>query len=318
MNKQEAYEILGLEYGASEEEIKKRFKKLTVEKHPDKNPEHAEEFTKISSAYTYLKNPPPEPEINPGHGFNPFGGGFGGFGVDLSDFFNPFRTKRRRVQALQTSITISFKDSVLGCQKTINFDKEVFCGACRGNGAVPSTDKCVRCNGAGYTENNSVIGSRHVRMKTGCVSCNSSGKQNKDCSTCNGAGSSLVHSSLDVKIPGGILDKQVMRLTRMGHLGSDAFLVVNVRPAKNMSISGKDVISNISISLLEALKGVKKNVNTVFGDKKLKIKPNTKHMDQVKLRGLGVEKRGDHIFVVDIEYPKNTKDLIKVLEKGDL
>ena len=317
MNKEEAYKILGLEYGASKEEVKKKFKELSKEKHPDKNPKYAEEFKKISSAYTFLKNPPPEPSMNPFEGFNPFSG----FGFDFSNFTNPFKSRANRqhyVENICVDTKISFKESVTGCKKKISFDRQQFCQICRGNGLVASDENCSKCNGSGVTINDSVIGTRRVSMRTPCIQCNGTGKNNTDCSECSGDGFKIVNSTIDVRIPGGVIDQQIMRLHRMGNLGSDAYLKICVKKDKNMIIKGQDVISNVRISLLDAIKGSQKDVKTVFGNKKININPKTKHKDEIRLRGLGVENRGDHIFIIDIEYPKNIDDLVDILEKGEV
>jgi len=316
MNRIEALRILGLNDSASKDDIKKRFRDLSKEKHPDKNknPNAEEEYKKLSSAYTYLQNPPPENK-------QPFwpSQGFGGFNIDLGDLFGGRSRSIYKPKPINVSIPLSFNESVLGCKKNIVFDRSIPCSHCKGLGYKP----CASCGGNGFVNNIRRQANFMVESRSPCVSCNSKGHFGEVCEECNGKKLKDNHVDIEVSIPGGVHDGQTIRLQGAGNAVADengisqgdVLIKANVENNTNMRIIGSDVISNIEISLCDALKGINKKVKTVKGDLTMKVRPGVKHKDQVKLSGYGVGGIGNHIFNLEVKYPKDINKLIEFLEK---
>lgn len=329
MNRVEAFKILELSSDSSEEEIKKKFRKLAKEKHPDvnKEPGAEESYKKISEAFEYLKIYKDEPEVtfnNPQSGINLEDwvkeafrqqGGFGGF--DRQEFV-------RAPEPIQTSTSISFEESVLGCAKTIEIERQDQCSKCSGMGMCPSSDSCPYCQGKGVKVQNQSQGNHYFQYVMECNSCNKTGKILSGCIECNKKGYFPSKSSLDIKVPGGILNGQTIRLQGAGNktkangvtYASDIFVTLSVKPDKDMRLIDGNVISKIEISLKEALEGTTKKVRTVLGETDLEIKPKIRHTDQLILKKYGIEKKGNHLFVVDIKYPNDVSKLIEILKEG--
>lgn len=315
MNKAKALSILGLNQSADDKEIKKKFKKLAKKLHPDVNKEaNAEnEYKKISEAFEYLKDPPPERQQVQNRG--------GGFWRTVSDFFN-VNQQTHPPRPVSATINISFKESVLGCTKKIELTRGLKCDDCDGNGNIKTGPECEGCNGVGQVTQTQGA----FTFVSTCTDCSGAGCERESCNKCSGAGCIEGSSSLDVKIDGGILNGQRMRLGGGGHyhknMGFDgygnAILTVIVSSESNMRISGRNVISIVDISLLEAIKGTSKLVKTVVGEISLKVNPKIKHKDQLKVKGYGVERKGDHLFEVNIKYPNDTEKLIEFLEENNV
>jgi len=325
MNKQEALSILGLGNSANEKDINKKFRTLAKDKHPDKGGD-ANEFKKISEAYQYLKNPQLEPAFSQPNWAkvqNPFY-------ENVNPFVstNPFRTgwKVNYVQkssaappTIQTTVDLSFKESVLGCEKIITIDKKNKCDDCNGQGEVSTEEECKPCRGTGKVTQQMNFG-----IIVGiCEACRGRKFAVNKCNPCNGDGSILSESKLNIKIKGGLTNGNLVKLNGAGHYyniqGHNAkgniLIKVVIPPNPNMHLSGMDLFSLIDISLLEALKGVEKNVSTIDGESILSIKPNARNKDQIIMNKLGVERRGNHIFNINVIYPKNTEKLIELLEE---
>lgn len=307
MNKAEALKILELDEGASGKDIKISFRKLAFTHHPDRNNEAGAEdkYKEISSAYEYLKNPPPE---------RPAQRASGGMWASMRDFF----THTTIPQPPNATIKISFKESILGCKKKITINRGVKCDTCDGDGMKISNVECIKCSGKGRIH----LGNAQMQFVTMCPDCHGCGKESDNCKDCTGKGYKEKPSDLDVKLQGGLRSGNVVRLVGGGHyyknMGHDtvglAYIIVNVDSKKNMRLVDKNVISTIEITLLEALKGATKKVKTILGTNTLKIKPGAKHKDQLKISGHGVERKGDHLFNLEVKYPKNTDGLIELLE----
>ncbi|KKN74472.1 hypothetical protein LCGC14_0389890 [marine sediment metagenome] len=309
MNRAEALKILGLQASATEKEIKKKFKKLAFEKHPDRNnnPSADEEFKKISSAFDCLMNPQPQRQQ------------FHGPPINLRDFFGGHTIFRPK--PINVSVSITFKESVLGCKKKLSFNRDGPCEECGGRGHEP----CEICMGAGFDEVMTKHGNMIFCQRTICDTCNGLGHNGTVCSECSGNRSQKEHINVDVTIPGGVHNGQIIKLRGGGNVvvvsnsiaHGDVFLKTTVASDQDMRIVGRDVISNIELSLYDALQGVKKKVRTVKGNTTLMIEKGSRHKDQIKLSGYGVEGKGDHIFTVEVSYPKNTDKLIEFLENKE-
>jgi molecular chaperone DnaJ len=315
MNRAEALKILGLESSATKEEIKKKFKKLAFEKHPDRNksnPKAEEEFKKISAANDYLVNPPPEPQRRAHAG--------GGFRRTHNPFFitkpNPIRV----------NVRLTFKESVLGTKKKLKIERLSPCMPCQGQGGTMSDEKCPACNGTGYFDRSAVNGNQYVSIRTPCMNCSGIGCKVIQCDQCHGSGSEPEKVEIDVKIPGGVVNGHIIRLQGGGSISvqgnrmvqGDVYLAAKVERDPNMTIQNQDVISTIDLTLKEAVKGQKKTVTTVLGEKEITIKKGSRHKDQIKLSKHGVEKKGFHIFNLNVVYPKDLDGLSEFLNKeGD-
>jgi molecular chaperone DnaJ len=318
MNKVEALKVLGLQSGATEDEIKKKFRKLAYDKHPDRNkePSAEDEYKKISEAFEYLKNPKPE--------MGGFSGGPGFSGINISDFMSGMGGMWGQSQTIyrpppiNISISLSFIDSVLGCKKKLKFDRVGPCSKCKGLGY----DSCTNCNGTGYTETFSQQGNIQYCNRQGCCKCRGSGHADKICDVCVNKKTKKEHIEVDVNIPGGVHDSQIIRLRGAGNVNEqcnaqgDVLLTTRVESDHDMRIVGQDVISIIELPLHEALKGVNKKIRTVKGDMTIAVNSGAKHRDQIKLSGYGVEGRGDHLFLIEIKYPKEIDKLIEFLENN--
>jgi molecular chaperone DnaJ len=317
MNRIEALKILGLKPSATENEVKKRFRELSKKKHPDKNKEPGaeEEYKKISAAFTYLKDPPPEPVQFPEWP----GADFGDF-KQVRDFFNRHSRGIYKPEPINVSVSLSFKDSVLGCIKKLIFDRTGLCSKCGGLGHEP----CTACQGAGFAETVSRHGNMTFTNRTICTICSGARHNGVECDKCSKQKVKKAHIEVDVSVPGGVHDGQIIRLQGAGNViadesgisHGDVLLRITVESDRDMIIVDRDVISTIKISLCEALKGVKKKIRTVKGDTTIMIREGVKHKDQVKLSGYGVEGKGNHIFMIEVGYPKETDKLIEFLENN--
>lgn len=344
MNLSEAYKILELSVGASEDEVRKQFRKLAAKYHPDvnKDPQAEEMSKKISEAYNTIKNPPPQPS-------SPFSKRttYSSAPVDfdeINDFFEHFikgagphvyaappRPNFQRQKPAETAVTLTFAEAVLGCVRSIVLDRVSKCQPCYGKGFTLYTE-CVDCSGKGFTITEQSINTegseiKSIKIKETCPKCEGKGKSKVACAECNSTGEKKGKVNLDIKIPAGIKDGQKLRLAGQGNysrniyvgkdFSSDAHVNVKVIPEPNMTLAGMDVISSIEISLLEALQGVTKNVKTVKGELPLIIPSASRDKDQVHINGAGVGNIGNHVFVLQIKYPKDISGLIEFLSKHE-
>ena len=319
MNLEEARNILGVDQNAKENEVKSKYRELTKKFHPDLNKEDGAEdrFKRINEAYECVKN---------GKGSDPEPSEFAG--VRYSDFRgSPFggmpRRKQRtiKVEPIQENISISFKDAVWGCKREISFTRKVKCEVCGASGDIPINNGCTECGGTGVfvKRQGNMIFSQTCRKCMGKVDI-------QTCSNCNGDGLLDSTASVQITIPPGIQNGNVLRLGGMGHyLGemmgfeqrTDALVIVHVEPDLGLSVDGMDVVSHLNISLLEALKGCTKSVKTLIGQKDIEIKPKTRHNDTINIPNLGVGRKGSQRVVLDVAYPDNISSIVDLLSKKD-
>lgn len=301
------YEILGLDQSASEADIKKAYRKLASKYHPDvnKEPEAESKFKEATSAYQVLTNP------------------------SQSQFTQEQSTWRsttfRSIQfpPLQSSIEISFTESVLGCKRNIRVSRYIKCDSCHGQGVFFTVDTCTACKGMGHK---AVRVNNFMTVMDMCALCEGSGRTFEKCSACESKGAVLVDINFDVNVPGGIHNEQIIRLGGGGHfqsspLGvgySDAFILVKVHPDPEMTLDGFNVISTIKISLLDALTGNKMQVRTVSGNTTIHIPKLSRHKDTIIEKGLGAKREqasGDHIFILDVLYPDDVSKIVSSLQE---
>jgi len=309
MNLKEAYTILEIPQTSTPEEAKKKYRELTKKYHPDINKEAGAEdkFKKINEAYQCVSS---------------------GKGTDREDMswqqannpFNPFgRQTSYQADNINVHTTISFKDSVIGCQKDLKFNRKTKCKDCNGQGQIPINNGCDKCGGKGQ-----IINQRGgmVFIQT-CDKCYGKTQVNM-CAPCGQRGVVDAEASINVTIPGGILSSNILRLGGMGHFvgnfgpmeqHTDVHLHISVTPEPGLILDGMNVISNISISLLEALQGCKKTINTIMGNKEIEIKPKSRNKDEVILPRFGVNRSGDQKIILDVQYPEDINILINSLTK---
>jgi len=305
MNLKEAYSTLELSPGAKPEEVKKKYRELTKKYHPDvnKDPGAEAKFKKINEAHSIVQS---------------------GKGTDPEDRFpsnhrSPFhRQQVIQLENVELNLTISFKESVLGCKKEVKYSRQTKCQNCEGAGEVRLNNGCTKCGGRGQIVNRQ----GHMVMVTTCDACQ--GRSNvAECSVCHGQGTLHADVSVHVSVPAGIQNGNTLRLQGMGNYAgsfmgfadqhTDAFCHIQVTPEPGLNIEGRSVVSSLTISLLDALQGCSRKVKTINGEKEIQIKPQSRHNDEVIIPNLGVGGTGNHVVVLDVQYPKNTDKLIGVL-----
>ncbi len=316
------YKTLGVEKKATAEEIKKAYRKLARQYHPDRNPDdkHAESrFKDISQAYDVLGDPEKRKQYDSGSG--PFatgagpGGGFGGFGnfdFDgssmgdiLSNLFGGSGGGRRgrgkaRVQRgsdLEAQVSITFDQAVSGAQVPLQVPMHATCPTCRGTGAKPGTTPsvCPRCEGRGIETQ----GQGMFSISQPCSRCGGSGTVIEDpCPTCQGAGAVRTVKRLRVNIPAGVRDGSRIRLAGKGEPGpgggppGDLYLITHVAPSPVFIRKGENLEVEVPLSIPEALRGAEVQVPTLSGTKTLRVHAGTAHGTVQRLRGEGPPKLG--------------------------
>lgn len=347
-NKRDYYEVLGLSKGASEDEIKKAFRKLAKENHPDLNPgDTAAEarFKEINEAYEVLSDSDKRARYDQfGHaGFDPgFGGGsgFGGIDIDLSDIFESFfggggtrRTSRnapRRGENIRTALDITFEEAAFGCKKDISLNNRVeVCTECGGDGCEPGTtpEICNNCGGSGTirVQQRTLFGA--MSTTSPCTECDGTGKIiHRPCQTCKGKGSVRRSRTLSVNIPAGIDDDQTISIRGQGHRGmnggpaGDLHVTIRILPHELFERDGYSVLYRMPINIVQASLGCEAEVPTLDGKVKYKIPEGTQTGTTFRLKGKGIPHlnsggRGDQFVTVVVETPKNLsarqKELLK-------
>lgn len=335
MNFDQACKILELQPPIDEDSLKKRFKKLAAEYHPDRNksPEAETKFKEISEAFEFLKeNPVPiqsNVDINmnrdifdiinkmninfPGFGFGGFSG-FQGFGSENSEFL---RVESIGKEDIYIDLDLTFKESVMGCNKTIEYHHVGQCKDCHGTGRIVKSD-CNRCGGTGEVVQRH--GSLIVKTHCGCHAK----RTVTTCKSCN-HGSINDNVTTKIRIQPGVRDGQTLRIRDRGNFNKlsenkyrlgDLFIKLHIEKKDNIDIINENLHSIIRISLLEALEGAEKEVESINGSVMLKIPPGTKNGDKKSFAGLGLGGVGSHIFEILVEYPNDINKLIEVLKNG--
>ncbi|MDO5440655.1 MAG: molecular chaperone DnaJ [Erysipelotrichaceae bacterium] len=327
-DKRDYYEVLGLSKGASDDEIKKAYRKLAKKYHPDINKEAGaeEKFKEINEAYEVLSDPQKKSTYDQfGHAGmdGAFGsqGGFGGFSnmggfEDISDIFSSFmggsgfggfssfgggRSSRpqgpMKGENRYMEMEIDFLDSVHGVDKMINITVDKKCKSCAGSGARSSKDieTCSTCHGSGHV-NKQVRTAFGVMSQVGvCPDCGGTGKKVKvKCPDCGGSGYHRVKDQVEVSIPAGISTGQQVRVSGYGERGTnggdngDLYIEINVRPHKYFVRQGNDIYIQVPISSIDATLGTKIDVPTCHGDVELVIPPGSQPGQKLRLKGYGV------------------------------
>ena len=319
------YKVLGVDKNASEEDIKKAFRKLAHQYHPDKKGGDEAKFKEINEAYQVLADKEKRSQYDQygqtfeqaqagggAHGFDGFrdfsgfANGFGGqggaefdFGDIFSDFFggNGGRAKRqKRGQDIEVDVRIDFVDMITGIEKTIEINKGSNCKTCSGTGADPSSGMktCSTCNGRGQVEQvrNTILGA--IRTASTCPECKGEGQiPEKRCSECHGEGITKQTEKIKVKIPAGINDKGAIRITGKGETvksgqPGDLYIVVHVNKSTKFIRDDHDIRTKKYINLTQGILGDKVEIEIPTGELKLKIPEGTQSGKEFRLKGKGV------------------------------
>ncbi|SFA95546.1 MULTISPECIES: molecular chaperone DnaJ [unclassified Bacillus (in: firmicutes)] len=350
MSKRDYYEVLGLNKGASKDEIKKAYRKLSKQFHPDinKEPDAADKFKEVKEAYETLSDDQKKAHYDqfghtdPNQGFGGFGGGdFGGGFGGFEDIFNSFfggggGGRRRDPNAprqgadLQYTMTVSFEEAAFGKEADIEIPREETCDTCSGTGAKPGTkvDTCNHCQGSGQlnVEQQTPFG-RIVNRQT-CHYCRGTGKEIKHkCSTCSGTGKVKKRRKIHVKIPAGIDEGQQMRVSGQGEPGinggpsGDLYVVFQVKSHEFFERDGDDVYCEMPINFVQAALGDEIEVPTLHGRVKLKVPAGTQTGTKFRLKGKGIPNvRGygvgdQHILVRIVTPTKLTEKQKQLLQE---
>lgn len=322
--KRDYYEILGVEKSADETELKKKFRKLAIKYHPDKNPDNKEaeeKFKELSEAYEVLSNPDKRNRYDRfGHdGVNSdLGGGFGDFSDFFSnifgDFFGGGQRGPQRGKSYRYDLEISLEEAFTGIDRMITIPRKETCVSCAGKGTAPGTSKrtCPVCEGTGKVR----IASGFITMARECYNCNGTGEIiEKPCSECNGAGKVVVDRKIKVKVPKGVDTGVKLKLQGEGEAGDlgamsgDLYVVIIINEHKLYHREGDNVILQYPISFVQAALGAKVEVPTLDGPRTLEIKPGIQFGETIIIKGAGMpsltnrSKKGHQIVEILIETP---------------
>jgi molecular chaperone DnaJ len=346
--KRDYYEVLGVARGSGEGEIKKAFRRLARDLHPDvsDHPDAEERFREAAEAYEVLsKRETRELYDRYGHeglrtgGFRPTDFDLTNLGDIFSVFFGEDvfgGTGRRsgRGGDVLAEVEISLVEAAEGVARGVPFPVSVPCARCEGSGAEPGTEPetCPRCGGSGRLQSvSSSIFGQFVRTQ-GCPHCGATGRViPSPCGECRGAGRVTEERTIDVEIPPGIHDGQRIRLSGEGHAGSfggragDLYVLVRVAPDPRFVRDGNDVISTVDLTITQAALGARVTIPTLDGDKELDFKAGTQPGEVHALGGRGMPVlqgfgRGDHRVLVNVVVPRHLSDeqrrLLEDFERG--
>ena len=331
------YEILGVDRSAGEGDIKKAFRQLARELHPDVSdaPDADERFKEVVEAYEVLsKSETRELYDRFGHaglrsgGFRPTAFDFG----SLADIFSAFfgddvfgvatGTRRARGADIAAEVEIELEEAASGVTRAVPVQVATRCDACGGDGVEPGTNvaTCEDCGGSGRLQHVTRTGFGEFIRSQACPRCSGTGRVvEHPCEACAGAGRVLDERALDVEIPPGIHDGQRIRLSGEGHAGAlggqagDVYVLVHVRPHERLVREGDDVYSTIELTMTEAALGTKATVPTLDGEVELELGPGTQPGAVEVLKGRGMPVllgfgRGDHRVLVNVLVPRHLTD----------
>lgn len=350
------YKILGVNKNSSQEEIKKAFRKLAHKYHPDKKTGDEKKFKEINEAYSVLSNQKKKAEYDAygktfagGGGFSGFQGGASGwdfsqfsrgtdgsFEFDLGDIFGDFfggqKTKTRRGNDISIDIELDFKDSVYGTKRNVVLTKTAVCKECHGSGAEAGSKMktCPTCNGQGQVHEvkKSFLGSFQAVRR--CEECNGTGQipENR-CKNCKGDGIEKRQEEIEIKIPAGISDGEMIRLSGAGEAVSggtpgDLYVKIHVKTHKTFKKEGVNLFMDLHIKLSDALLGQTYNIELLDGSNvSLKVPQGVSFGEILRLKGKGVPfspgRDGDLLVKIKIDLPaklsRKAKEKIEELKK---
>jgi len=356
------YEILGIDKKASKDEIKKAFRKLAHKLHPDKKGGNAEKFKEVNEAYTILSDDKKRSQYDTygqsfagggpsgasgagfqgnwediarqtGFDFSGFANG-GGQSFDFGDIFGDIfgggrRSQTKRGRDISIDIELPFEEAVFGVERNILLNKVSVCETCSGTGGKKGTEmiSCKTCNGKGKIREmkKSIFGS--IEMTRVCDTCSGSGKVPKEkCPICDGLGILKKEEEIKIKIPAGIDNGEMIRLSGAGEAikdgrSGDLYIKIHVKKHKTFRKEGNDLVMNLDVKLSDALLGTKMGIQTLDGLSSLKIPEGVNTGDILQIKGKGVPKqgsgsRGDILVNIRVALPKKlSKSAREAIEK---
>jgi len=326
MKLKDAYSILEIPEGSDKETAKKAFRKLGAKLHPDnKETGNEEKFKQLNAAYQLIESGKHSDDPEDQHAQS-WGSGFGGVPINIWDIINggmpgSKRKSSRYANDIFLPQSVSFRESVLGCLKDIRVHRNGKCLACDGEGQKTLNNGCTKCGGMG------TITSRkgNTIYQQQCTACHGR-KMLEDCDRCGSTGTVEEDIVFSVHLPAGIRDGNSLSIGSRGHyvgsgFGTDQYtkVVLNVKviPQGGLKLVDNDVVSEVNVSLLEALTGCVKKTDTIDGEKDVIIPEGTRNNGEVVLHNLGVERKGNQRVIVNVAYPAKTEKLIDFL-KGEL
>ncbi len=342
--KRDYYEVLGIQKGASEDEIKKAYKKLARKYHPDMNPgdkEAEEKFKEVNEANEVLSDPEKKARydqfgfagVDPNYGAGAGGGAYGGgfdFG-DLGDIFGSFfgggfgGGQRRnpnapqRGESIRASVSVSFTEAAFGCEKSVTLERSEQCPTCKGSACAPGTtpEICPDCHGTGTVQTRRQTPMGVFASNGPCRKCGGTGRIiHQPCPDCRGTGAVRKHKTIKVNIPAGIDHGQTISLRGQGNAGKnggpagDLLITVMVQPHELFRRDGVDVFCEAPITFTQAVLGAELEIPTIDGKVKYSIPEGTQTGTVFRLKGKGIpvlngRGRGDQYVTVTIETPRN-------------
>ena len=329
--KRDYYEVLGVSKGASDDEIKKAYRKLAKKYHPDMNPGDKEaeaKFKEVNEAYSILSDEQKRARydqfghagVDPNYGAGGPGGPFGGFDmgdIDLGDIFGSFfggggfggfggggarRNGPQKGESLRANLTITFEEAAFGCEKEINLNRTEECDECHGSGCQPGTtaETCPDCRGTGVVRVQQRTGGFAFSSTAACTRCRGTGKIiHSPCKSCGGSGSVKKSKRITVTIPAGIDDGQAVSLRGQGNAGKnggpagDLIVGVRVKPHPQFRRDGTTVLYEQPVTFFQAAMGAELEIPTIDGKVKYTLPAGTQTGTTFRLRGKGIpELRG--------------------------
>ena len=344
MNNTEYYDRLGVSKDASQDEIKRAYRKMSKKYHPDinKEPGAEEKYKEVQEAYETLSDDQKRAaydQYGP-DGANGFGGqggfggfdggaGFGGFEDIFSSFFGGGATRNpnapRQGDDLQYRVNLSFEEAIFGAEKEVHYNREATCKTCSGFGAKPGTSPvtCGRCHGQGVINVDTQTPLGMMRRQVTCDVCHGTGQEIKEpCQTCHGTGHEKQSHKVSVKIPAGVETGQQIRLAGQGEAGfnggpyGDLFVIINVNPSDKFTRDGSTIYYTLNISFVQAALGDTVEVPTVHGNVEMTIPAGTQTGKTFRLKGKGAPRlrggsQGDQHVTVKIVTPTKLNDAQK-------
>ena len=344
MNNTEYYDRLGVSKDASQDEIKRAYRKMSKKYHPDinKEPGAEEKYKEVQEAYETLSDDQKRAaydQYGP-DGANGFGGqggfggfdggaGFGGFEDIFSSFVGGGATRNpnapRQGDDLQYRVNLSFEEAIFGAEKEVHYNREATCKTCSGSGAKPGTSPvtCGRCHGQGVINVDTQTPLGMMRRQVTCDVCHGTGQEIKEpCQTCHGTGHEKQSHKVSVKIPAGVETGQQIRLAGQGEAGfnggpyGDLFVIINVNPSDKFTRDGSTIYYTLNISFVQAALGDTVEVPTVHGNVEMTIPAGTQTGKTFRLKGKGAPRlrgfsQGDQHVTVKIVTPTKLNDAQK-------
>jgi molecular chaperone DnaJ len=355
MSKRDYYEILGVSKSAEADEIKKAYRKLAIQYHPDKNPDNPaaeEKFKEAAEAYEVLSNPEKRQRYDQfGHAGMGGNGGYGGGGMNMDDIFSQFgdifgggspfesffgggggrgSSRVRKGTNLRIKLKLTLDEVAHGCEKKIKVKRQVSCDTCGGSGAKDksSVKSCTTCNGSGQVRKvvNTMLG-QMVSAST-CPTCQGEGTIITDkCGTCKGIGAQEKEETLSIKIPAGVAEGMQLAMSGKGNMpprggvAGDLLIVIEEVEHEELKRDGQNILFDLNISMIDAIFGANPEIPTIEGKVKIKIDPGTQSGKILRLKGKGLRDvngygKGDQLIYVNVWTPQVlSKEEKEVLSK---